>query len=108
MSSWTSNDQMQRTVKKLVTSARDEQLKDLLNRSKEEIAHSCPDGCAPANGVRHDFSRRAAPRAAAIEPAQNVTARHPDRGWRNLTAAEPEPVAEAGIADWPLAPALEH
>ena len=35
---WSANDQMQRTVKKLVTRAKDEQLKDLLNRSVEGIA----------------------------------------------------------------------
>ena len=34
---WSANDQMQRTVKKLVTRAQDEQLKDLLNRSMEGI-----------------------------------------------------------------------
>ena len=34
---WSANDQMQRTVKKLVTRAKDEQLKGLLNRSIEGI-----------------------------------------------------------------------
>ena len=35
---WSANDQMQRTVKKLATRAKDEQLKDLLTRSVEGIA----------------------------------------------------------------------
>jgi ferritin-like metal-binding protein YciE len=35
---WSANDQMQRTVKKLITRASDEQLKDLLGRSIEGIA----------------------------------------------------------------------
>ena len=35
---WSANDQMQRTVKKLVSRAKDEQLIDLLNRSVEGIA----------------------------------------------------------------------
>lgn len=35
---WSANDQMQRTVKKLVSRAKDEQLIDLLNRSLEGIA----------------------------------------------------------------------
>lgn len=34
---WSANDQMQRTVKKLVSRAKDEQLMDLLNRSMEGI-----------------------------------------------------------------------
>jgi ferritin-like metal-binding protein YciE len=35
---WSANDQMQRTVKKLITRASDEQLKDLLGRSIDGIA----------------------------------------------------------------------